>query len=104
MASTLLAVTSDLQLAVVCAQQLHFNFFFFITEVSRRHGGHRERIFTEPVMDLLLQQLGQHYYRIRDHLEKPQAVVMEIADYINSKVLSSLSLFRTTYKYLLLYR
>ena len=52
-------------------------------QLVKRHGGHRERIFTEPVMEVLLEQLGLQYYRIRDHLDKPQAVVTEIADYIS---------------------
>ncbi|KAF2344483.1 hypothetical protein FHG87_024761 [Trinorchestia longiramus] len=58
------------------------------TEVQRpRHGGHRERIFTEPVMKVLIEQLGLHYYKIKDHIEKPQTVVTEIADTINAQVL-----------------
>ncbi|XP_018020619.1 uncharacterized protein LOC108676986 isoform X2 [Hyalella azteca] len=58
-----------------------------VIQVSRaRHGGHRERIFTEPVMQVLLEQLGLHYYKIRDHIEKPQTVVSEIADTINAKI------------------
>ncbi|KAF2356482.1 hypothetical protein FHG87_012765 [Trinorchestia longiramus] len=57
------------------------------TEVQRpRHGGHRERIFTEPVMKVLIEQLGLHYYKIKDHIEKPQTVVTEIADTINAQI------------------
>ena len=45
-------------------------------------------------MEALIEQLDIHYYRIRDHLEKPQAVAGEIAKNINEKVFARFSIYR----------